>query len=149
MFRQYRNNRRGVIALLVCALPVAIGCGQAKKPLGVVAGHFTIAGKPISFGTVVFQNSNGLGSTATLYEDGSYQIKTYKETGVVPGKYLVAIRPDVVVKVDRMAGPIMPRRQPTATASPIPQRYQSVATSGLTAEVKEGDNPPFNFDLKP
>ena len=36
---------------------------------------------------------------------------------------------------------------PTQHQTIIPEKFHSTATSGLQVEVKEGENPPFDFDL--
>ena len=68
-------------------------------------------------------------------------------TALPVGTYKVVIGPMLTkgfqpVDKVRYVGPA-----PKFPPSPIPKRYAGIATSGLTATVKQGDNPPFKFDL--
>ena len=41
-----------------------------------------------------------------------------------------------------------PKTKPLPSTT-VPTKYHRGATTDLTADVKAGDNPPFDFDLKP
>jgi hypothetical protein len=41
-----------------------------------------------------------------------------------------------------------PRKPNDVKKSKLPEKYFKTSTSGLTAEIKEGDNPPIVFDIK-
>ena len=41
-----------------------------------------------------------------------------------------------------------PRKPNVGKKSKLPEKYFKTSTSGIVAEIKEGDNPPIVFDLK-
>ena len=41
-----------------------------------------------------------------------------------------------------------PRKPNVVKKSKLPEKYFKTSTSGIVAEIKEGDNPPIVFDLK-
>lgn len=139
------------LALTICALLASAflhGCSQKDSARrGTVAGKVTNAGAPVSPATIRFENESlGISLAADIGPDGAYQVKTYKEVGLPPGVYKVALMagsirpPDNIVLAGEIATP--------APAAPmIPEKFLSTETSGLQIEVKEGDNPPFDFDL--
>jgi hypothetical protein len=124
------------------------GCGKHSNN-GHVAGRVTVAGTPLSKGAILFENvKGGVSLFVNVNADGAYVVKTYKEDGLPPGDYRVAIRPEVATDVKP---PLVmpPDLQKAADISPIPVKYRSVATSGLTIQVKQGSAKPFDFDLTP
>jgi len=135
-------------ALLLLTVGVT-GC-SAGPARGKVAGKVTFRKEPISDSTILFENQEaGIGVTAPLAADGSYEVKNYQGAGLPPGTYKVAISPGGIMKSGNevpLAGKEPPRKKST---SKIPARYHQTATSKLVVEVKAGNNPPFDFDLTP
>ena len=82
-----------------------------------------------------------------LQSDGSYVARTHDLAGLPPGTYQVAITPRTFGdgETPLIEGPPSARAPPPTA---IPAKYQDVATSGLTATVKAGANPAFDFPLK-
>lgn len=121
------------------------GCG--KSDIGHVEGKVTLGGQPITEGSVVFADAaRGISLNATLNPDGTFHLRTYNRDGLPAGKYQVAISlstfsPEPTPLVTK------PTVQP-APVSAIPEKYRSVTSSGLSAEVRPGKNPPFCFELK-
>lgn len=122
------------------------GCGGSRGyngPKGNLAGKVTVAGKPVSEGgTVQFQHESGYATSARIGAGGSYAI-----TGARVGAYKVAVFP-VGAKAssqqetdpDKLNQMIAAGTYEGDTASDeVPAKYQSVDTSGLTADVAEGD----------
>ncbi|HTN76823.1 MAG TPA: hypothetical protein VL096_16305 [Pirellulaceae bacterium] len=131
----------GIVAMLV--IGSLSGCGA---PVGKVQGKVTRNGAPLTEGAVIFQNADvSISVSANLQPDGSYVVETANRKGLPPGDYKVA------VMVSRIGSGETPLAVAPGQAPPpkptIPEKYQSVETSGLTASVKAGDNSPFNFDL--
>lgn len=122
-------------------------CGCGKPEVGTVAGSVTLDGQPLSNGTIVFEDATrGVSVNAALAVDGTFTARTYDKQGLPPGSYQVAIRPGSVGSGEApLVGEVDPNSTPSA--STIPERYRSVKTSELTADVKLGDNSPFDFLL--
>ena len=127
---------------------VAAGCGK-KSTNGHVAGRVTLVGNPLSKGSVMFQNpESGVTLVAGIQSDGAYQVKSYKEDGVPPGTYQVAVQPQSPT-TKRPQFVARPTQQRTPAKPSIPTKYQNIATSGLKVTVQPSGNPSFDFDLKP
>jgi len=139
------------VTSLTCllSLSLAAGCGRTNTGItGIVAGRVTVAGQPLTQGAVVFQEAtSGVAINAALQSDGAYRVKTFQGDGLAPGDYKVTIKPQTSFTGHPPV--VVPANQEKKPAhSPIPTKYQSEATSGLRVTVKEGDNPPFDFDLR-
>lgn len=131
---------------LVASIMLAgLACGQ--EPRGTVTGRVTQAGAPVSGATIYFEDAAaGISVMAPLSQDGSFVVKTYQGAGLPPGNYKVAVAPGGISNPE---GPT-PLALDVAKSSPtadIPSKYHKTATSGLTAQVQAGENPPFHFDL--
>ena len=117
---------------------MSIGCGGSDAPpSGTVTGTVTMAGSPLTNGTVVYMDdATGVGGSAELDEQGQYAF----DAPLRAGQYAVSIQPPPLPA---------PHETPAAPSEPfaVPQKFQDAKTSGLTAEVKEGKNV-INFDLK-
>jgi hypothetical protein len=142
------HPRQITIALFACLLTMSLATGCGHSDTGKVAGRVTLGGKPLDQGAIVFQGTTkGNAIISPLNPDGTYHVKTSKTDGLAPGDYQVAIQPRA-----SFAGKIplvTPQdRQKKSETSLIPAKYLSVTTSGLKATVKQGDNPPFDFDLQ-
>ncbi len=138
-------SRRRATIVLIALLAVA-GCGGER--VGKVAGIVTLAGQPLGTGTIVFENpETGVSVSANLDADGSYTLQTAEAEGLPPENYQVSVRPGVIGTGETpLAGSA---EETSTTAAPaIPARYHSGSTSGLSAQVGEGENRPFYFDLE-
>jgi hypothetical protein len=122
------------------------GCSDAE-PFGIVNGRVTLDGQPLGHGAISFDNAETkFAVAANLDERGVYVIRSVRHNGLPPGEYRVAISPATIGGGETpLIGDPSPR--PGAAAKPIPQRYHSATTSGLSATVRVGENPPYNFDL--
>tara|TARA_R110002095_G_scaffold89262_1_gene77900 strand:+ start:2824 stop:3267 length:444 start_codon:yes stop_codon:yes gene_type:complete len=129
----------GLCFLTLCAISIFVGCGRNQaetKPMGTVSGTVTYAGKPITRCRINFNSSKfGIGAGGDLKEDGSYELD-----GAIPaGAYAVFITPP---------DDFSPANADSHTdLNNLPSKYRSESTSGLTADVKEGDGK-YNFDLE-
>ena len=124
--------------LSACSLFGIVGCGGSDSNLGKVEGVVLLNGKPVPSGKVVFQPAAGRGAVGVIQPDGTFTMGTYGDTdGAVIGEHKVAIVAYEAAKVGRP--------DPTAPRAPVkalvPERYLAPGTSGLTFEVKAGDNP--------
>jgi len=117
----------------------------------------TYNGEPVEGATVTFMatSEGGRGAMGTTDASGKYSLFTFVAgDGAIPGSYAVKISKTsggTVAKTAEEATALME----TAAAGPpkmsdiedlIPAKYKAPQTSGLTAEVKVGDNK-FDFEL--
>ncbi len=128
---------RCVIALGVGILTCAAGCGGDDSKFGDVEGIVKLDGQPVPAGKVFFQPAAGRGATGAIQPDGTFTLETEGESsGALIGEHRVA----VVAFQSGKGG----RPDPTAPRTPmkalVPERYLAAGTSGLTFEVKPGDN---------
>jgi len=135
-----RSRRRAPDWVYVAALLVGLGgCGSSQGPTGDVAGTLTLRGEPVGQGAVVFFKPVGVpAGVAKLTPAGTFQL----DRAIPVGQYQVAVQPPAE---EAPAGAEDPNRE--KTLKDIPPKYWSEATSGFTAEVKEGDNA-FTFDMQ-
>jgi hypothetical protein len=147
------NWYRSLILLGIAVL--AAGCGGSKDlPRGPVRGRVTLNGKPVAGATIVFESKGvGVAQTATLDSDGRYEFASYGASGLPASLYKVSVSAGRFMQ----PGEEIPMVAPAAKGAPAPEKKVSVAipdkyakadTSGLTADVKAGDNQAFDFDLK-
>jgi hypothetical protein len=109
-------------------LVLVAGCGRSGY--GQVEGKVTFKGQPLTEAAIVFVPERGPAAGGAVGEDGSYRLLTKRlGDGAVLGRCKVAfVSPD----------PLKPL--------PIPKKYLDAETSGLTVEVKEGQNT-INFEI--
>jgi hypothetical protein len=123
---------------------LAAGCGR-DVPQAEVSGTVTYRGKPLPGGVVTFITDRGLSGTATIGADGGYRL-------LAPvGDVKVSVDNRMLRKV-RSAGYRISNRpegeglQPlTGTYVPVPEKYASAETSGLTRHV---DREAQTFDIR-
>jgi len=130
----FRRFSWGLAALAAFTL---VSCGH--KPLGNVSGSVTCDGKPITYGQISFEiEEAGVPNrmrTADIRQ-GKYSLEK-----VPVGRVKVAISS---VKVDPNPGDSpkgseTPPAPPTGPYIAVPSSYAQPSTSGLSYEVKEGN----------
>jgi len=124
------------LALTSGAIAFCCGCGSGKQAdpnRAAISGTVTYDGKPLPAGAVTFASAEGtLASTVSLDENGRYS------TDRAPlGPNQVTIDTSFI----KYGNP--------SKFVPIPAKYADPLQSGLTAEVKAGEETTANFDLKP
>jgi len=124
--------------LLLFSLALVASCSKSSdERSAVVSGKVTLGGAAVTAGTVLFMTDGGHAATAELTSDGAYTLRCR------PDRFKVAVTPPA--PIDPLAAPASaPPSRPTSSTSPIPKRYHDFGTSGLTIEVKEGNN---TFDI--
>jgi hypothetical protein len=126
------RGSRGVFfwSLLVC-LGELVGCGgDGGEVSGSISGTVTCDGGPLTVGSVLFVNRDyGIGVEGPLDASGNFHIPAIRT-----GEYQVAIQPPPLPSPEAM------EKGEKAAPSPVAPKYRSPETSGLTAQVKEGDN---------
>ena len=124
------------LSLLLVAL--VVGCGDAGPPLAEVSGIVTYDGQPLPTGTITFvpQGADLPYAYATIQGDGTYYAETPEYGNGVPvGNH------KVMISAMKDMGPEAP------VELLIPSKYSSDQSSGLTANVVEGENT-INFPLE-
>jgi hypothetical protein len=127
---------------LVVALSFLAGC-SSKRGLETapVKGKITFKGKPLPNGTVMFVPGEGPAATGEIDKDGNYRLTTYSTgDGAVLGNHKVSITALADI------GTALPEQRNPLPPSLVPDKYLSHETSGLTFEVKRGNNE-ANFEL--
>lgn len=123
--------------LCLLAIGLLIGCSESGPKTYSVAGTVTIGQKPMNGGYVSFEDpETGEAAQGVIEEDGSYTVE------LAQGSYQVMIEPtEIEVKSkDGMSPPEM------RYAQNVPERYMSIDTTELSANVGEGSTE-FNFKL--
>jgi len=149
------NSYRTCALLLLLVL--MFGCGSNEPQRGTVRGRVTLGGQAVAVATVSFVNKGvGVSQTATTDDDGKYEFVSYRDSGLPAAMYKVTVSkgrfmkpgeeiPQINVgkKVAQPAPVVAPKE-----ASTIPNKYAKLESSGLSADVQPGANPPFDYDLK-
>lgn len=129
------------------ALVVACGgCGDGRPARVLVKGRVTVAGRPLTTGTITFspkEKNTVRPAIAYIREDGAFEMTTFSAgDGVQPGDYRVSI-----IAYDE--GPLSDAEKWTRKGKKlIPEKYFQHRTSGLEARVPENDVT-IDFDLEP
>jgi hypothetical protein len=128
--------RRKIVAALVIVGAVVIGCVHSGQAVGRVSGIVTYAGKPVPTGTVMFVPvESGPPAYGNIGPDGHYELSTYSPgDGAVVGTHKV-----MITALEQLPPELQnnPNRLPKML---VPLKYGDSKSSGLTFEVKAGDN---------
>lgn len=143
-----------ILSPALTVLLLAAGCSEKDTgPKRVQAtGTVNYKGQPVE-GASVILSPDGAGQAATATTDGSGHFKLgTKEAsdGAVPGKYKVMVSKtetttEEIPETDPRYGTVTPK---TTVKEYLPAKYKDPAKSGLTAEIKDGENnvlPPFEL----
>lgn len=133
-----------VLPIILVAISGEMGCKkQQLHTIVPVSGTVMYNGKPLQFGTIMFQPEAGQFATGTIQADGTFQMKIPGEgNGAAVGKNSVCIsclendNPEVMnkFKSSSQASEFYPGK------SLIPLKYRSCDTSGITVEVLPDGN---------
>jgi hypothetical protein len=143
-----------ILLLLFVAIAVEIsGCAKGRRPMSQISGKVTYRGKPLPFGTVMFQPEYGQYATGVIQPDGAFEMMTRGEGAGAPvGKCAVRIvcfgNEPSAAKSDADKNPA-PRGEPVPGKSLIPSKYSLFETSGIVVNVRPGQNEPLLLNLTP
>lgn len=135
LFRQF---------VLVLFLVSSFGCSGSveRDPTVPVSGTVTFNGQPVAGANVTFIPASGRPATGITDDSGVYKLKTFEENdGAVVGSHKVTIS-----KSSAPAG--NSAEELKSMKSELPEKYNNPESSGLTAEVKEGQDTPIDFKLE-
>jgi len=146
-----------IYGLLLASLGVWTGCGGEAGLEGTtaVSGVVTYKGQPVEGANLNFSPVDGQGRAASALTDavGRFQLTTLKSgDGALPGSYQVTISKTEVQNAmtpeEAQAYFEKHQRSPQVKQKELlPAKYKRPNTSGLTAEVTEGGENNFTFDL--
>lgn len=140
---------------------VIAGCGRSGPELARVQGLVTLDGVAVKEGSVQFWPDTGRPARASIAEDGTYQLTTFKPNdGAYVGQHRVTIKatklaspdPDPEIEstqaeIEHFRKPGVKRIRASRVVWVIPRKYAEVDTSPLSAMVESGSNE-INFDIK-
>jgi hypothetical protein len=119
-----------VFAAVLCATGCSLGPDSA-----VVRGTVTYKDKPVPRGTVTLTPASGRSVSGELQPDGTFVLRA------VPGRY------KVVIVATQDVGSRLPEDQVPLPPLTVPNKYTSIATTDLTANLNAGNNTvKFNLD---
>jgi len=150
----------GIGLLSALSLAVIAGCGPSapsnRPKTNVVTGKVTYQGAPVEGATVSFlpADPKGRGAVGRTDASGQYKLTTFGGggDGAVAGSYRVTVAKTTTKsklteeQEKEYMGKGTPIPPPDVTEG-LPVKYKQDATSGLTADVKEGGGT-FDFELK-
>src|SRR5262245_48665591 len=162
---------------LMIVLPLLALAGGCSPAVCDVSGKVTYLGKPVVCGTVIFVGPDGMTKAANISQDGTYRVKGvgvgHARVGVVsqdPARPLDpykaerthgkdAVEPTDDSGRDPNAGRVF--KNPPADKSnwtepnvdrskwtPLPKKYEYVPPSGLTVDLKGGENTGIDLNLQ-
>ena len=139
-------RNRHILVLVLAALGVVGGCGGKQLPVAPAEGQVSYRGKPLPFGSVMFQPVMGPPARGVIQPDGTFQLSTYgSNDGAVIGQHQVRIACFESQRPSSKA-PAAGGGEVGVGRSLIPPRYSNFGSSGLRVEVKAA-NEPFMFEL--
>jgi hypothetical protein len=130
-----------VTMLLGVTLIAIVGCRHNSME-SEVSGVVTLDGSKIGPGTIVFApvGPGGRPATGSIESDGSYGLKTSRDSGLAAGNYRVA------VSIHKMPENVRRGDRPPMGKSLIPEKYEDETKSGLQYDVSAGWNT-INIEL--
>jgi hypothetical protein len=131
----------GVLAALALTALLA-GCGRGT---GNVSGTVKYNGQVLTAGTITFYDPDNRASSSPIKPDGSYAVRDVRT-----GRAKIAIAVPLPIS---FAGPSIPgaedkKAHPAVQLPSIPAKYLDADQSGLTFEVRRGEQT-HNIDLAP
>ena len=129
---------------LLTAFALVAGCHRGPT-MAPVTGKVFYNGRPLEFGSVMFQPASGQPAQGQIQSDGTFTLSTYKEAdGAVVGRHKVRI---TCYETEKPGFPRSPGEQ-TLGRLLIPEKYTFLDQSGLSADVSIDREEPFVFELE-
>lgn len=136
-------SRYFLVGLIVLFLA---GCGSSDSvPLVKVTGTVSYQGQPLPGGMIVFTPDSAKGgqgpfASAMIQPDGSFTLSSGDAVGAAPGWHRITV-------VALSDGASSPGSRYSVPVSLIPEKYRSGDLSGLTREVRAGQENAFHLNL--
>ena len=146
---QNRGGRWPLVAWsawLPCLVVAGCGGGPDLPPMANVTGTVTLDGKPLPRGSVQFapdptslpKGAKAATAVGLIDAEGHYTLKTAGVEGAIVGRHQVSVEARQEPKNEMDTWP----------PSLIPEKYNTQQTSGLTFEVKAGEDNVIDIPLK-
>ena len=155
------TRQRLVFPVLALALLTVAGCTKNPNAPAQISGVVKYKGQPLPGGTLVFHDSEGKAYSAPIQQDGKYDL-----TDVPVGEMKVTVETESLNPANTQptyggqraakmgmadynppgAPPRPGTEEKKAQYVKIPEKYNNVNSSGLTATLKKGKNSK-DFDL--
>ena len=133
----------------IALLALSAGCSSGGLPsdAAAVTGKVTHDGQAVANAVVTFLSDSGYAAVGKTNDEGVYQISSAEiPGGTKPGSYKI-----MVSKVEQTGGKVLTEEDPgydpknpqaggPKTKHLLPEKYSKIGSSGLTADVKAGEN---------
>jgi hypothetical protein len=138
------------------AVVLVAGCGEKGPTMVSAGGTVLFNGEPLANANVVFvPEAGGPTSVGQTADDGKFTLSSSARPGAMVGKHQVAIQANERVRRDGKVEPAPAEeidaesetKSPYISRSLIPRTYGDYSASGLTADVTEGGENQFTFEL--
>jgi hypothetical protein len=124
---------------------VVAGCSRGPET-APARGTVFYNDQPMPYGSIMFQPERGQPATGQIDSSGAFEMATFEPgDGATVGIQKVRVNCYSSQAPGEQAKPVLGERSIGALL--IPQHYTSFDTSGLTADVKSGENEPFEFRM--
>lgn len=148
-------NRSWSCSFVAMLIVLAGGCGQ-RVPLVPVTGVVVVGTVPVEGAEVTFLNDAPGQPPASATTDGAgrFRMKTYwpskkqEVDGASPGTYRVVVSKVSWPQLGTSTSRDLKSLNPPAATNVLPERYRNANTSGLSAEVRQGEANDFTFTLE-
>ena len=143
-------NFKVIPCLVAGGLLLALGCGPDTSHLPATvpaSGVVTLDGKPVDGAQVVLipQPPATKGAYAATDASGKFSLRAFEEKdGAIPGDYKVQVSKTIQVKIP---GVELDGGEAVRFEFGVPEKYTSVATSGLTCKIPEGGTSDIKLEL--
>lgn len=127
-------------------LGVPSGCEPGTESRALVRGRVSYKGVLVRTGTIVFtpdtlRGTSGPLARSEIQADGSYALQTEGKAGAIVGWHRVTVMAVETNPVNSPSGDVnMPR-------SLLPDKYRDPELSGLSCEIRSGQENCLDFDL--
>lgn len=135
------------LVLLLLVTTVGLGCNRGPEMVPV-NGIVTYKGKPLEYGSVMFQPMGVEGAQtarSSIDTAGNFSLTTEtQDDGVVVGKSQVRI---TAFEAQRTNAQGNQHQEMALGKSAVPRRFQNFATSGIVIEISPEMELPLTIDL--
>lgn len=138
-----KHPRLSLLTLILVMALVEAGCTSGRVELARVKGTVTLDEKPLAHGTITFESSGKRPATGKIANGEIVEVTTYQTGDGVPlGMHKVAIwsNEEAPSAVTTNPGAAKTGANYMSGKSLIPTMYNDPNTSGLSAEIKSGEN---------